>query len=75
MHPNGRLMVADSYNDAVKWVDPVSRRVDTWLRGLHEPGGIAYDSIHHAVFVADTNAHTILVIDELTRDAVPLEIA
>jgi DNA-binding beta-propeller fold protein YncE len=74
-HPSGRLLLVDSYNDAVKWVDPVSRRVDTWLRGLHEPGGIAYDPVHHTVCIADTNAHTILLVDELTRDAVPLEIA
>lgn len=73
-HPSGRLLVADSYNDAVKWVDPVTRRVDTWLRGLHEPGGIAYDPVHHVVCIADTNAHAILMVDELTRDAVPLEI-
>ncbi len=73
-HPSGRLLVADSYNDAVKWVDPVTRRVDTWLRGLHEPGGIAYDPVHRAVCVADTNAHAVLVVDELTRDPRPLEI-
>ena len=73
-HPSGRLLVADSYNDAVKWVDPITRRVDTWLRGLHEPGGIAYDPVHHTVCVADTNAHAIVMIDELTRDSVPLEI-
>ncbi len=73
-HPSGRLLVVDSYNDAVKWVDPVTRRVDTWLRGLHEPGGIAYDPVHHAVCVADTNAHAVLMVDELTRDLRPLEI-
>ncbi len=73
-HPSGRLLVADSYNDAVKWVDPVARRVDTWLRGFHEPGGVAYDPVHHTVCVADTNAHAILMVDELTRDALRLEI-
>jgi DNA-binding beta-propeller fold protein YncE len=71
-HPSGRLLVADSYNDAVKWVDPVTRRVDSWLRGLHEPGGLAYDPNRRAIYIADTNAHAILVVDESTRDASPL---
>ncbi len=71
-HPSGRLLVADSYNDAVKWVDPVTRRVDEWLRGLHEPGGLAYDPNRRTVYIADTNAHVILVVDELTRHATPL---
>jgi DNA-binding beta-propeller fold protein YncE len=73
-HSSGRLLVADSYNDAVKWVDPSTRRADHWVRGLHEPGGLAYDATRQAVFVADTNAHRILVIDERTRDAADLEI-
>src|SRR5690606_20671205 len=33
-HPDGRLLVADSYNDALKWVDPATRTVTTWLRDL-----------------------------------------
>jgi sugar lactone lactonase YvrE len=61
-HPDGRLLVADSYNDALRWVDPAARRVETWRRGLHEPGGVAVAA--GRVFVADTNAHRVLVIDE-----------
>ena len=61
-HPGGRLLVADSYNDALRWVDPSSRRVETWRRGLHEPGGVAVAG--GRVLVADTNAHRVLVIDE-----------
>ena len=58
--PDGRLLVVDSYNDALKWLDPESRRVTTWVRGLHEPGGaVLGDGV---VYVADTNAHRIAVV-------------
>lgn len=58
--PNGRLLIADSYNDALKWLDPASRRVESWVRGFHEPGGVAIGE--HAVYVADTNAHRVAVV-------------
>ena len=58
---DGRLLVCDSYNDALKWVDPVTRRVQTWVRGLHEPGGVAIGATH--AYVADTNAHRIVAVD------------
>lgn len=56
-HSDGRLLVADSYNDALKWVDPASRRAETWLRGFAEPSGVAISG--NNVYVADTNAHRI----------------
>ncbi|MCY7378826.1 MAG: hypothetical protein LH467_05735 [Gemmatimonadaceae bacterium] len=58
---DGRLLVCDSYNDALKWVDPVSRRAETWVRGLHEPSGLAIGE--RFVYVADTNAHRVAVVD------------
>lgn len=60
----GRLLVADTYNDALKWVDPATRRADTWLRDFHEPSGLAVDARY--VYVADTNAHRIAVVDRRT---------
>lgn len=57
---DGRLLLCDTYNDALKWLDPASRTVTTWVRGLHEPAGVALDD-HHA-YVADTNAHRIAVV-------------
>jgi DNA-binding beta-propeller fold protein YncE len=58
---DGRLLVCDSYNDALKWVDPSSRRAETWVRGFHEPSGLAIGE--RAVYVADTNAHRVAVVD------------
>lgn len=60
-HRDGRLLVADSYNDALKWVDPGTRAVRTWVRGLHEPSGVACGERH--ALVADTNAHRIVAVD------------
>ncbi len=58
---NGRLLVADSYNDALKWVDPASRSAVRWVRGLSEPGGVAC-GVEYA-YVADTNAHRIVTVN------------
>ena len=58
--PDGRFLVVDSYNDALKWLDPATQRVTTWVRGLHEPGGAALgDGVVH---VADTNAQRIAIV-------------
>jgi DNA-binding beta-propeller fold protein YncE len=63
-HPDGRILIADSYNDSVKWVDPAARRVETWVKGLAEPSGVVYHD--GKVYVADTNVHRIAIIDEKT---------
>jgi DNA-binding beta-propeller fold protein YncE len=62
---DGRLLVCDSYNDALKWVDPASRRAEGWVGDLHEPAGLALDD--RAAYVADTNAHRVAVIDRTSR--------
>jgi DNA-binding beta-propeller fold protein YncE len=61
----GRLLVCDSYNDAVKWIDPASRRAERWVGDLHEPAGLAVGE--RAVYVADTNAHRVAVVDRTSR--------
>jgi hypothetical protein len=58
-HRDSRLLVADSYNDALKWVDPATRRAETWRRGFAEPSGVAIGG--DLAYVADTNAHRIAV--------------
>ena len=57
---DGRLLVCDTYNDALKWVDPVSRRAETWVRGFSEPSGVALGDRY--AYVADTNAHRIACV-------------
>ncbi|HEV7444505.1 MAG TPA: alkyl hydroperoxide reductase [Steroidobacteraceae bacterium] len=72
LHPNGELIVADSYNDALKLLDAETREARTWVRGFHEPGGVAAGE-HHA-YVADTNAHRIMVVEFSTGTMQELEI-
>jgi hypothetical protein len=67
---SGRVLVADSYNDCLRWIDPVTRACTTWVRGLHEPGGVALTSTH--AIVADTNAHRVVAIDLVSTHVQPL---
>ena len=71
-HPEGGLLVADSYNDCIKKVDPDTRMSETWVRGLNEPSGISCSETH--AYVADTNAHRIAVIDLKTREIAELRL-
>jgi len=59
--PTGRLLIADSYNNTLKWVHPVTRRVETWVRDLNEPAGVTCGMRH--AYVADTNAHRIVAVE------------
>lgn len=70
--PDGRLLVCDSYNDVLKWVDPATRRAETWVRGFSQPSGLAIGD--HAVYVADTNAHRIAVVDRRSGEVSTLAI-
>jgi len=70
--PDGRVLVCDSYNDSLRWLDRAERRVTTWVRGLHEPGGIAIGA--RGAYVADTNAHRIVVADWESAELHPVEI-
>jgi DNA-binding beta-propeller fold protein YncE len=60
----GRLLVADSYNDALRWLDPRTRRVETWCDGFAEPAGVAVAG--GLAYVADTNAHRVAVVELAT---------
>ena len=73
VHEDGRILVADSYNDALKWIDPSTRSCTTFVRGLHEPGGLARS--RGLAYVADTNAHRIVIVDEETGGFELLEVA
>lgn len=71
-HTSGKLLIADSYNDCLKWVDPETRTAKTWGGGFHEPGGVCFGESH--AYVADTNAHRIAVMHIDTRDVTELRI-
>ena len=63
----GRIFVADSYNQAVRVVDPVSGQVSdlgamTDAVGLGEPAGVATDGPWR-LLLSDTNNHRILEMD------------
>jgi sugar lactone lactonase YvrE len=70
--PRGGLLVADSYNDCIRHVDPATRRCTTVLRGFQEPGGLACSGSN--LYVADTNAHSIAVVnlDTLERTSLTM---
>lgn len=70
--PNGRLLIADSYNDSLKWVDPQTRVVKTFMRGFHEPEGVCFGP--RQIYVADTNAHRIAVVDPESGETSDLRI-
>lgn len=69
---DGRLLVADSYNGSLKWVEPRSGRVRTWLRGLHEPSGVAI--ARERAFVAETHRHRIMVASLESGDVAELRL-
>ncbi len=64
LHADGRILIADSYNDCLKWLEPAERRVTTWVRGLHEPASVACGT--DFAYVADTNAHRVIAVDYQT---------
>ncbi len=84
----GRVLVADSYNHRLKLVDHSERRVDTFAGSgvvgssdgeganaqFFEPSGFALDPGGDRVFVADTNNHSIRVLDVASRTVSTLEL-
>ncbi len=70
--PDGRLLVADSYNGALKWIDPAARRAERWIGGLSEPSGLAVGDAR--IYVAECNQHRIAVVDRATGTTATLVI-
>jgi putative component of toxin-antitoxin plasmid stabilization module len=71
----GMLAVADTYNDRLKRIDPVSRQSQPWpgLVGepkiLREPAGVSSDGTRLAV--ADTGNHRVVLV---SPDGTPAEV-
>jgi sugar lactone lactonase YvrE len=77
MH-EGHIVVADTYNDKLRSVDPVTRECRA-LPGeagsgdmLSAPAGVA--SSGDVLFVADTDAHRIVTVDVPSGAVVEIEI-
>lgn len=69
---DGQLIVADTYNNKLKKLDPATKLCRTWLGGddheswfsgpvFNEPAGLS--AAMGKIYVADTNAHRIRVVD------------
>jgi len=81
---NGKLYVADTYNDKIKLVDVKSREASSWLgtgeRGtglkpaeLFEPAGLAVAGEN--LIIADTNNHRLLKVNLKTKATTELVIS
>ena len=73
---DGKLYMADTYNSKIKEIDLKTREVKTFLGGkgeqgwfvgplFNEPAGLTYAA--GKLYVADTNAHRIRVVDLKTK--------
>ncbi|MDQ6883984.1 MAG: alkyl hydroperoxide reductase [Candidatus Dormibacteraeota bacterium] len=71
----GMLLIADSYNNKIKRLDPATRSVSTWLgagaagnadgpgltASFREPGGVCAGP--DGLYIADTNNHRVAIAD------------
>lgn len=82
-YADGKLYIADTYNNKIKVCDPKTRSVQTFLgdgkRGtsddpprFHEPGGISVAD--GKLYIADTNNHLIRVADLATKAVKTLDL-
>jgi thiol-disulfide isomerase/thioredoxin len=77
-----RLYVADTYNSKIKVIDPLKRTCTTFLGGepegwlatplFSEPGGLCVAG--GKLYVADTNAHRIRIVDLKTKAVATLKL-
>lgn len=79
----GLIYVADTYNSKIKVIDPAKRSCTTWLGTGHDEGWLADPLFNEpaglsvaadVMYVADTNAHRIRVIDMKTKAVRTLEL-
>ncbi len=82
-YAEGKLYIADTYNNKLRVYDPAKKELTTFLGGTEgagwfmaplfsEPAGISYAS--GKLYVADTNAHRIRVVDLRTREVSTLRL-
>lgn len=70
---DGKLFLADTYNDKLKTLDPKTKTSREFLKGFDEPGGIFASG--GLLYVADTNSHQIVIVDPKTKSMKKLEIS
>ncbi len=68
----GRIFIVDSYNNAIKVYDPESKNVMTLIDKLSEPSGISKKGCQ--LFIANTNAHELLLFDLSKMEKTLLEL-
>lgn len=80
----GRIFVADTYNNKIKVIDPISRTAESLEpaakdsgssaanSSLNEPGGLSI--ANGRIYIADTNNHRICVIDLKTGHGLQVEL-
>ncbi|XP_055906089.1 NHL repeat-containing protein 2 [Eupeodes corollae] len=81
---DGYLYVTDTYNHKIKRVDITTNAIETCLIReknklkelfqFNEPGGLCVDSTGKMLYIADTNNHTIQIVDLETMLTWPLNI-
>lgn len=85
---SGRVLIADTYNHRLKWMDPETRRVESWVASgdagfqdgagaaarMSEPSDVALAATLGRVYVADTNNHRVRVVDLETGEVSTLEL-
>ncbi|MDP9353324.1 MAG: alkyl hydroperoxide reductase [Chloroflexota bacterium] len=85
-HHKGEVIVADTYNHKIKRLNPATRSIRSWLGSgeaghtdglgrearFHEPGGLTV--VNDTLYVADTNNHTVRVVQIETGDVTTLEL-
>ncbi len=75
---DGKLYVADTYNDKIKLIDPVKKTCTTFLGAdpklklFNEPAGLSFAG--DKLYVADTNSHRIQVVDMKTSSVSTLRL-
>lgn len=74
---DGKLLVADTYNDKLKWLDPKTRELKSFIGDkkselFDEPAGVSI--ANGKAYVADTNANRIRVVDLATKAVTTLEL-
>ncbi len=68
----GRIFIVDSYNNEIKVYNPESDEVMTLIEDLSEPSGISKTGCK--LFIANTNAHEIIVFDLSQMQRTTLEL-